>query len=406
MEKSLKYALALGLSLMTLTGTYSVNAASKKQTTDTTDTTTKTGEDKPAATVISSTDIDEQLPYHLSGGQVYSSTDLTDTFGNWKKFANTTWYSVKNVKMDRSSQGSGNSLFTEIQSGNKKYTAWVWHGYLQPITQGKFDIAAKNSELFANKKIVTLGDSITHGYDGSTNLENGTYPQWLQRYLNTSVDNLGYNGAFMASESTEGDFTPVVKKTNFADYDVATIAYGTNDYGHSHYTLDAIKEVMLDNIHEMKRENKKLIIYGILPITRYDNDINSDDITGRGNYTMNELRDMLSEVYQSEDIPVLDWRNDATQLITDNNRKYRLFDERLHPSARTYQMMGKEIANFMIENYPESAKETVPADKSQSKTKTTTDGKVKANSKKKASSKSKTKTTTTTKAKSKTTNKK
>lgn len=377
-----KLTLTLGLGLLVLSGSYTANAATKKKST----TDTETVKEKPAAEVISSTDIDEQLPYHLSGGQVYSSTDLTTTLGSWKKFANTTWYSVKNVKMDRSSQGSGNSLFTQIQSGSKKYTAWVWHGYLQPVTKGTFNIAAKDSSVFKNKKVVTLGDSVTHGYDGEENLTDGTYPQWLQRYLNTSVDNLGYNGAFLATESTGGDLSTMVAKTNFANYDVATIAYGTNDYGHSRYTLDAVKDVLTDNIKAMKKQNKKLVIYGILPITRYDNDQNSDNVAGIGGYTMNELRDALKEVYTAEDIPVLDWRDDASQLITDSNHKYRLFDERLHPSARTYQMMGSEIAKFMIANYPETNENK-------------TDSKTADKDKTKSKSKAKTSTKTTTKAK-------
>ncbi|MCY9807346.1 SGNH/GDSL hydrolase family protein [Lentilactobacillus senioris] len=385
-----KVTLALGLGLLVLSGAATANAAAKKKDTTDKETTVKE-KPKPAASVISSTDIDEQLPYHLSGGQVYSSTDLTTTLGSWKKFANTTWYSVKDVKMDRSSQGSGNSLFTQIQSGNKKYTAWVWHGYLQPVTKGTFNIAAKDSSVFKNKKVVTLGDSITHGYDGMENLEDGTYPQWLQRYLNTSVDNLGYNGAFLATESTGGDLTTMVDKTDLSKYDVATIAYGTNDYGHSRYTLDAVKDVLVDDIHTMKQKNKKLVIYGILPITRYDNDQNSDDVAGIGGYTMNELRDMLANVYKSEGIPVLDWRNDAKQLITDSNRTYRLFDERLHPSARTYQMMGSEIAKFMIANAPEPS-EKENTDKNTSKSKT--------------QSKSKSKSSTKTTVKTKTTNKK
>lgn len=343
-----KIALTLGVGLAVFAVANGASAATNKKSTTKKDPV----QEVPAATVVSSTAIDEQLPYHLSGGKVYSNSTLTKDFGSWKKFANTTWYSTKNVKIDRSAQGGSNSLFTEVQSGNKKYTAWVWHGYLQPVSKGKFNIATKNSTVFKNKKIVTLGDSITKGYDGSQTLTNGTYPQWLERYLNTSVDNLGYNGAFMAAESTAGDFTKMVDATNFAKYDVATIAYGTNDYGHSRYDLSAIKDIMVDNIHQMKKQNKKLVIYGILPITRYDNEQNSDEVAGIGGYTMNELRDMLADVYKSEDIPVLDWRQDSSQLITDNNHEYRLFDERLHPSARTYQMMGKEIAAFMVDNYP------------------------------------------------------
>ncbi|EHL96941.1 50S ribosomal protein L22 domain protein [Lentilactobacillus parafarraginis F0439] len=90
---------------------------------------------------------------------------------------------------------------------------------------------------------------------------------------------------------------------------------------------------------------------------------------------MNDLRDAEAAVYKSYNIPVLDWRNDSTQLITDANRKYRLYDERLHPTAKTYQLMGREIAKFMIDNYPKdkikSTKKTTSSKKTTTTAKTT-----------------------------------
>ncbi|MFD1124634.1 SGNH/GDSL hydrolase family protein [Lentilactobacillus raoultii] len=328
----------------------------------------------PAASIVSSTTVDEELPYHIEKGYVYTSSKLNKQAGSAKDFSKVTWYTEKKAVIDRSAQGGGNSVWYYVKSGSGAQTGWIWQGNLEPISEGTFNIAMKNSDYFKGQKIISMGDSITKGYDGYETLDNMGYPTWLSRYLNTSVLNAGYNGAFLCDggeQETDGDLTPTVNAHNFKNYDVATIAYGTNDYGHVSNSLADIQDTLKQNIQKMKSENKKLIIYGILPITRYDGNTNSDDVIGKGNFTMNELRDAEAEVYQQFDIPYLDWRKDTKQLITDSNHTYRLFDERLHPSAKTYQLMGREIAQFMINNYPKDRIKTTKKT-SQTATKKTT----------------------------------
>lgn len=356
----------------TATATSSSNKASSSKKT------TKTAKPIPAATLVKSTTVDEELPYHIEKGYVYTTSGLNKQAGSAKDFAKVTWYTEKKAVIDRTAQGSGNSVWYYVKSGSGQQAAWIWQGNLEPISEGNFDIAMKNSDYFKGKKIISLGDSITKGYDGYETLDNMGYPTWLSRYLNTSVTNAGYNGAFLCDggeEETDGDMTPTVNSHNFKNYDVATISYGTNDYGHVSNSLADIETTLRQNIKKMKSDNKNLIIYGILPITRYDADSNSDNVIGKGGFTMNDLRDAEAAVYKSYNIPVLDWRNDSTQLITDANHKYRLYDERLHPTAKTYQLMGREIAKFMIDNYPKdkikSTKKTTSSKKTTTTAKTT-----------------------------------
>ncbi|MCP9334392.1 SGNH/GDSL hydrolase family protein [Lentilactobacillus hilgardii] len=333
-------------------------------------TSSSTAKSIPAATLVSSTTVDEELPYHIEKGYVYTSSKLDKQAGPAKDFSKVTWYTEKKAVIDRSAQGSGNSVWYYVKSGSGAQSGWIWQGNLEPISEGTFDIAMKNSDYFKNQNIICLGDSITKGYDGYETLDNMGYPNWLNRYLNTTVLNAGYNGAFLCDggeQETTGDLTPTVNSHNFKNYDVATIAYGTNDYGHVSNSLSDIQTTLRQNIKKMKSDNKNLIIYGILPTTRYDSDTNSDNIIGKGGFTMNDLRDAEAEVYKEFNIPYLDWRKDTTQLITDSNHEYRLYDERLHPSAKTYQLMGREIAQFMINNYPKDKIKTT-----KKSTKTTT----------------------------------
>ncbi|MGF2385632.1 SGNH/GDSL hydrolase family protein [Lentilactobacillus otakiensis] len=308
----------------------------------------------PAATIVSTEDYDQPLPYHMKSGYVYTTSGLNKTLGSAKDFAKITWYTYKKAVIDRSAQGKGNSVWYYVKSGSGKQSGWVWHGSLQDISEGTFNIAMKNSDYFKSDKIITMGDSITAGYDGYETLDAG-YPTWLSRYLGTTVDNAAYNGAFLCDAgdmSTPGDLGTTVSDTNFAKYDVATIAYGTNDYGHTDSTIDQIKNTLDSNIKKMKAENKNLIIYGFLPITRYDNNQNSDDVVGQAGYTMNELRAAEAQVYEDNNVPYLNWADVDPDLITDANHIDRFNDGRLHPAAKTYQLMARDIAKFMIDNFP------------------------------------------------------
>ncbi len=375
----------LGVSAVSVNANATAKATTPTKTSSSTTSTTKKSSSSASssstkvvapATLVKSTDVDQELPYHLRAGYVYTSSSLTKTLGNVKTLGKTTWYTEKKAVIDRSAQGSGNSVFYYVKSGNGQQSGWIWQGNLQPISEGTFNIAMKNSDYFKGQKIITLGDSITKGYDGYETLDNMGYPNWLARYLNTSVFNAGFNGAYLCDTgdlSTDGDLTPTVNANNFKNYNVATIAYGTNDYAHTSSTLADIQSTLTAAIQKMKSENKNIIIYGILPITRYDGTTNSDEVIGKGGYTMNELRDAEAEVYKDNNIPYLDWRNDTTQLITDANHETRLYDERLHPSAKTYQLMGREIAQFMINNYPkDKIKKTTTKTSTSSKSKATT----------------------------------
>ncbi len=174
--------------------------------------TTKTNKNKtqkeiPAASLVSSEDYDQPLPYHLKGGYVYTTSGLNKTLGAAKDFAKITWYAYKKAVIDRSAQGKGNSVWYYVKSGSGKQSGWVWRGNLQDISEGTFNIAMKNSDYFKSDKIITMGDSITAGYDGYETLDAG-YPTWLARYLNAKVDNAAYNGAFLCDAgdmSTPGD---------------------------------------------------------------------------------------------------------------------------------------------------------------------------------------------------------
>ena len=90
---------------------------------------------------------------------------------------------------------------------------------------------------------------------------------------------------------------------------------------------------------------------------------------------MNDLRAAEAQVYQDNDVPFLNWNDIDPDLITDANHIDRFNDGRLHPAAKTYQLMARDIAKFMINNFPKdqikkstSTKKTTKSTKSKTKT--------------------------------------
>nr|WP_255700249.1 SGNH/GDSL hydrolase family protein [Lactobacillus sp. S2-2] len=194
--------------------------------------------------------------------------------------------------------------------------------------------------------MLTIGDSITNGFNGEVDLHKN-YPFFLKKLLNLKeIDNHGVN-AGMISGFSERDLTYQVKITDFSSYDIVSIAYGTNDYSHSDCFLNDIKRTLQNNLKLIKQNNPNLIIIGILPINRFDNHTFIDQQLNSVDYSYHELLDEISKVYQSFNIPVLNWRKVAPNFLTVDNYQEKLNDQRLHPNQSTYYEMAQIIANFI-----------------------------------------------------------
>lgn len=194
--------------------------------------------------------------------------------------------------------------------------------------------------------LVALGDSLTRGFNGQTDNLTGTYPQILSTILNEKVINQGVDGASIAGPYL-GDLTSQFQNTHFPQYDGAIIEFGTNDYGHGRANLDQVTHVLQKNLQWLQKNYPKLKLWGILPLRRFDNYKNDDQIKGIGGYTFQELLDALSQVYHQQNIPVLNWEKDVPNLITNANFKTRLADKHLHPTKATYKLMAQAIAKFI-----------------------------------------------------------
>ncbi|WP_429970466.1 SGNH/GDSL hydrolase family protein [Fructilactobacillus sp. Tb1] len=197
--------------------------------------------------------------------------------------------------------------------------------------------------------LIMLGDSITNGFDGHQDLEKNVSYYIKQLNPELSITNAGVNAGTICGHS-ERDLSYQVESHNFADYQLATIFYGTNDFAHREETLEILGRILQKNIDIILEENSKIKIYGILPINRFDGGIDNFNVDGLSQYTFGELLEKLSTIYKANNIPVLNWRNVAPQLLTETNYYTALGDHRLHPNSETYHQMAKVISHFIFKH--------------------------------------------------------
>ncbi|XIF19461.1 MAG: SGNH/GDSL hydrolase family protein [Acetilactobacillus jinshanensis] len=194
--------------------------------------------------------------------------------------------------------------------------------------------------------LVALGDSVTRGFDGYHDLFTGTYPQDLEKILGEKVINQGVDAATLSGPFL-GDMTSQIKNTHFPQYNGVLLFYGTNDYDHTHHDLKQITTVLKKNLKFIQKNYPKLKIWGILPLTRYDNYHNDDDVKNAVGFTFKQLIAALAKTYRQCGVPALNWEADPHPIITDANYKKRLNDEHVHPTRATYQLMAQRIAKFI-----------------------------------------------------------
>lgn len=142
---------------------------------------------------------------------------------------------------------------------------------------------------------------------------------------------------------------------NFSDFDVVTVMFGVNDYMNSKHTLDEVKVKLTGQLTTLKSKVAHGKIYGILPLQSYRtplptfwSKLSAQTTRNAYGYSMNEMMDMEKSVFESLDIPVLDWRNH--EFVTDSNYDYWLPNDALHPGQKGYIRMGQVITNFIKDN--------------------------------------------------------
>lgn len=121
-----------------------------------------------------------------------------------------------------------------------------------------------------DRKILFIGDSITQGWESTW--DSLSYAYHVSRFFNAESVIQGIGGAYYHDTTFDEaiDFEP----------DIVIVAYGTNDWGHGHKTLEAGREHCRKYLDQLVAKFGDKKMFGISPIWRADD----DRITSMGSF--------------------------------------------------------------------------------------------------------------------------
>lgn len=199
--------------------------------------------------------------------------------------------------------------------------------------------------------LVTLGDSITVGYDGHQKVQH-TIPELLKQkaHLNR-VDNVAVSGTQMTGPN---GLPAQVNKVNFKNYQYALIAFGTNDFVHGNQSLDAMRYSLNASIKTIKHQNPKIKIFITTPIQSFANAKDLNTLNDMG-VSQNTIDNMIIDVAKENHIQYNDWRQHP--VVTTKNQKATLGDQTIHPTQATMNLMADRYYNKFFKTQTKTAQE-------------------------------------------------
>lgn len=219
------------------------------------------------------------------------------------------------------------------------------------ILYNKLYKASEIGSIYEYGRMATFGDSITW-YNGKVNTEDAEvstfvkgYQYYISKFLGVSIDNFGVSGQTMTGEGCDK-----ILNLEEYDYDLITIAYGTNDFKLNKPvgTIDDVENTTFYGAYKKSIEhilniNPTAKIMLITPLQR-DNSGYSITSTNSVGCKLNDYRQAILNLSELYSLPVYDAYKYSG--ITIRNLDVTTLDG-LHPNNTGYEKYGKSISNFI-----------------------------------------------------------
>lgn len=238
------------------------------------------------------------------------------------------------------------------------YVATLWsNGYYTENGALKNKPKTNLDKTAPHARIVTLGDSITQGlknYNSPRELFDKAWPDYMLDQYGGTLRNIAVSGKSIAGTGPE-DFNGQVNSVNFADFDLAIIAMGVNDFNNQN-NIETVVENLKKGLNKIFADNKNIQVAGILPhnlfrlpFTQPANTVYVDGLkfADRNGKTLNDFCDALAEVYKEYQIPYIDWRK-APVLTMRNYNKWTW--DAIHPNEAGHALIGRRVAEWLKVN--------------------------------------------------------
>lgn len=277
---------------------------------------------------------------------VKDPTTMTTAIWNYPYLSNknakkTHWlknYTNKTLLVTKQETLKNGMKYDYIKVANKPTVkGWVYDKWIRQMT------------------MASLGDSITKGWTGSDYAAN-PYPEVAATEMGMSVTNYGENNGEVTGD-TDLDLTYNIEHHSFKNTDVITIAYGVNDYFHV-LSLAKIQSTLDADLTELQAKYPDAQIVGILPMDCWVLDattntyVNAADTLYKDHaYSLNDVRDTEKSVYEAHNVKVFNWADYESEFLPNDDSRLTFFgDNRLHPTASSYEKMGKVLATYLESN--------------------------------------------------------
>ncbi len=177
-----------------------------------------------------------------------------------------------------------------------------------------------SSPLPKNSVILAVGDSLTYGF--GTQNPTQSYPAILERLSGYKVINTGINGE--TSEEGLKRLPQLLKEYKPA---LTIICYGGNDIL-QHLSMQKLEENLNKMVEMVQRSGSKAILIAV------------------PNFTLTGLKplELYSNVADRYSIPIVE------DALSDILSDYSLKSDYVHPNAKGYQVLAKEVYKIMQEN--------------------------------------------------------
>ena len=238
------------------------------------------------------------------------------------------------------------------------YVTTMWsNGYYIENGALKNKLKINSDKTAPHARIVTLGDSITQGlknYNSPRELYDKAWPHYMLDLYGGTLRNVAVSGKSIAGTGPE-DFNGQVNSVNFADFDLAVIAMGVNDFNNQ-TNIENVVANLKKGLDKMFVDNKNIQVAGILPhnlfklpFTQPANTVYVDGLkfADRNGKTLNDFCDALAEVYKEYQIPYIDWRK-APVLTMRNYNKWTW--DAIHPNEAGHALIGRRVAEWLKVN--------------------------------------------------------
>lgn len=192
-------------------------------------------------------------------------------------------------------------------------------------------------------RMIVLGDSILAGWTGNSNA-NPTIPQMIANINHWEVDNQSIGGTKYGNNHKDS-FVDVAKRINFANYSVALVGYGINDFDDKPFdTLEDITTALTDGYQKMLKDNPSISMFVELPTQSfvYGDSLNQPNDNG---ITQNMVMNTIENWCKKNNVEYYDWR--VHPLITSDNHQQTLGDGTIHPTQDTMNKMGDVLASWL-----------------------------------------------------------